>query len=88
MSLSVVDLYDKGYISKLGNEYVCTGFMFDMYESDQDLQSQLSSFDLVGVTSGQSEGAQLEEDYNMSPTGQGAGYSAGGSGGGMGGGSY
>jgi hypothetical protein len=90
MSLNIVDLYNKDYISKMGTEYICTGYMFDVVQQTQDLGSQISSFDLVGVTSGDSdyEGTTLEEDYNISPSEQTTDYSAGGQTGGMGEGSY
>ena len=32
MSLNIVDLYNKDYISKMGTEYICTGYMFDVVQ--------------------------------------------------------
>ena len=43
MALSVVDLYSKEYIDKMGSEYICTGFMFDVKETKKDLPEQLAS---------------------------------------------
>jgi len=93
MALNIVDLYSQEYISQMGTEYICTGFMFDIVESQKNLGEQMASFDFVGVTSGQFAGTLLgdkfgEGEYNMSPSGQQADYSAGGQTGGMGGGSY
>ena len=90
MALSIVDLYSQEYISQLGTEYICTGFMFDVPETKKTLGEQMASFDIVGVSSGIYEGTLLgnqfgEGEYNMSPSGQQTDYSAGGQTGGMGG---
>tara|TARA_Y100001970_G_scaffold76688_1_gene97335 strand:- start:16636 stop:16872 length:237 start_codon:yes stop_codon:yes gene_type:complete len=77
MALNIVDLYSQEYISKLGTEYICTGYMFEISETKKTLGEQVASFDLVGVSG--------EDEYNMSPSGQQTDYSAGGQTGGMGG---
>ena len=76
MALSIVDVYNQDYISQLGTEYICTGFMFDVPETKKTLGEQMASFDIIGTAAG---------EYNMSPSGQQTDYSAGGQTGGMGG---
>tara|TARA_R100000152_G_C6773469_1_gene200797 strand:+ start:73 stop:330 length:258 start_codon:yes stop_codon:yes gene_type:complete len=84
MALNIVDLYSQEYISKLGTEYICTGYMFEISETKKTLGEQVASFDFIGVTSDKS-GVDLGVEYNMSPSGQQTDYSAGGQTGGMGG---
>jgi hypothetical protein len=92
MSISVVDLYSKEYISMLGAEYVNTGFMFDTQETKKDLPEQMASFDFIGVVGDEYDletGEMIIEDqYNMKASTQNTGGSMGGQSGGMGGGSY
>ena len=49
MSLTIVDLSNPKQISKIGAEYICTGFMFDVPETDKDFEQQMASFDFIGT---------------------------------------
>ena len=86
MALSIVGLYDQKYISQMGTEYVCTGFMFDISQPQMETQlgEQMNSFDFTGV---QDEGFNLAVNdlgtLNASTPGATSGQT-----GGMGGGSY
>ena len=82
MILSIVDLNSKDFINKLGTEYICTGFMFDMQETKKSLPEQMASFDFVGVVGDEYnvETGQMtsSDQYSMSPSGQGSGGMGGG----------
>jgi|TARA_R100000008_G_scaffold86780_2_gene81570 hypothetical protein len=77
MALNITDFYDKSFFSQLGSEYICTGYMYDMIDTNvPSVASQLSSWDLSGVTSGRDYSksgwlayAELEDDYDMSSGG-------------------
>ena len=81
MALSIINVYDQEYISKMGIEYVCTGFMFDVPETNKTLGEQMASFDFIGVNA---FAQPVGGEYNMSPSGEGTNYSAGNQTGGMG----
>jgi hypothetical protein len=49
MALSIVNLKNPQELMKMGTEYVCTGFMFDVPETNKSLQEQMASFDFIGV---------------------------------------
>lgn len=50
MALKITNLYNKNFFSQLGNEYVCTGFMYDMATTNvASYAEQLSSYNLAGV---------------------------------------
>jgi|10_taG_2_1085330.scaffolds.fasta_scaffold116012_2 hypothetical protein len=42
MALTITQLYDPSFLSQLGPEYVCTGFMFDENIQMESIESQLS----------------------------------------------
>lgn len=77
MALDITNFYNESFFSQLGNEYVCTGFMYDMIDTNvPSVASQLSSWDLSGVTSGVDYTKSgwlgydaLENDYDMSSGG-------------------
>jgi len=67
MALSVIKLYDKGFFSQLGNEYVCTGFMHDMMITEvPSFADQLSSWNIAGVIS--TEAAVIPEVPQVMPS--------------------
>ena len=45
MSLSIVDLNNPKQISKVGTEYICTGFMFDVDETNESFDQQTEEFE-------------------------------------------
>ena len=49
MSLTIVDLNNPEQISKIGAEYISTGFMFDVSETNKDFEQQMASFDFVSI---------------------------------------
>jgi hypothetical protein len=58
MALNIVNLKDPQELIKMGAEYICTGFMFDVPETNKSLQEQMASFDFIGVD---------EESYGTNP---------------------
>lgn len=75
MALTIVDLKNPEQIAQIGAEYVCTGFMFDVSETNKDFEQQLASFDFVSVSSRPDLGRDLDyEEIEQAFTGGGGGY--------------
>ena len=69
MSLNITELYKQDFISKLGNEYVCTGFMYDIAPTQGDPLAQLQgSWDLSGIIEGEVEEFMYSEKYGQDAT--------------------
>ena len=61
--LNVTKFYDEDFFSQLGEEFICTGFMYDMAHSEvEPLAFQLSSWDFSGVITQDVDGSPT---YNM-----------------------
>jgi len=56
MSLSVIKFYNQEFISQLGSEYICTGFMYDNVDMSAIPLAQLQEgWDFGGVVEGEVE---------------------------------
>jgi len=67
MSLTIVDLNNPEQISKIGAEYISTGFMFDVPETNKDFEQQMASFDFVSVDYDPTDALDTVYDINYDP---------------------
>ena len=68
MALTIDQLYDPSFISQLGPEYLCTGFMFDEETPMTTVEAQLSKEGFIpGIDTTEAEEAFAQMDKQVSP---------------------
>ena len=66
MALTITQLYDPSFLSQLGPEYVCTGFMFDKDLPMESIESQLSKEGFIpGIGVEQAEKTFTKMNYDL-----------------------
>jgi len=56
MAIKAIQLSDPDFLSRLGSEYICTGFMFDKDIKMEPIESQLSKEGFIpGINIAQAE---------------------------------